>query len=112
MQLQHVYIEVGPDIPVCNDLWIEKKYHRNFCKIFLINFGPSQDTVRVSKRDLAAAVAKGIPGPLDMWHHVDCFCKEDRLKELAWPSMGVASAIPGFDKLKDEDQKELQKKLG
>lgn len=71
-----------------------------------------QDTVRVSKRDLATAAARGIPGPLDMWHHVDCFCKEDKLKDLAWPSMGVASAIPGFDSLKPDDQKELQKKLG
>lgn len=61
---------------------------------------------------MATAVARGIPGPLDMWHHVDCFCKEDRLKELSWPSMGVASGIPGFDSLKAEDQKLLEQKLG
>lgn len=71
-----------------------------------------KDTIRISRRDLATAVARGIPGPLDMWHHVDCFCKEDRLKELSWPSMGMASGIPGFDTLKAEDQKLLEQKLG
>ncbi|PIK48908.1 putative poly [Apostichopus japonicus] len=100
-----------PKIHMLSDFAVEyAKSNRSKCKA--CDEKIVKDTVRVSKRDLAAAVAKGIPGPLDMWHHVDCFCKEDRLKELAWPSMGVASAIPGFDKLKDEDQKELQKKLG
>lgn len=46
-------------------------------------------------------------GPIDRWHHVDCFVKAR--EELGF--FGPAKILPGFKALTAEDQKTLKTKI-
>ena len=65
-----------------------------------------QGEVRIAKKDYESDSAKRF-GPMDRWHHVDCFVK-DR-EELEYFDSGAK--LQGFKTLSAEDQAELQKKL-
>ncbi|CAG0883144.1 unnamed protein product [Darwinula stevensoni] len=62
--------------------------------------------VRIAKKDYESDSAKRF-GPMNRWHHVDCFVK-DR-EELEYFDSGAK--LQGFKTLSAEDQAELQKKL-
>merc|ERR1712226_277081 len=65
--------------------------------------------VRISKLGFPDEAKKKGVGRVPRWRHVDCFIvarSEIDATEL------VADQIPGFEKLKDEDQKEVVSKFG
>lgn len=68
-----------------------------------------KDQVRIGKKDYESQRAK-MYGPVDQWHHVDCFV--EKRDELEFGSDLGANQIKGFDRLKDEDKEMLIKKLG
>ncbi|XP_071962763.1 poly [ADP-ribose] polymerase 1-like isoform X2 [Antedon mediterranea] len=57
------------------------------------------------------AAEKNIPGPVALWHHIDCFVDPGRLEELGWKDTYSGEQLTGFKRLKAEDQKILKKKL-
>ena len=70
-----------------------------------------QNEVRISHRSEAAAIAKGVPGPLDLWHHVSCFNDPGLFEEYGWLPSYSGERLTGFSALKKEDQKMLKKEL-
>ncbi|CAG2113149.1 unnamed protein product [Medioppia subpectinata] len=65
-----------------------------------------KDTVRISRLDRESADAKRY-GPLDRWFHVECFASaRESLKYFA-----SGDKLPFFDKLAEEDRKEIKKKI-
>ncbi|CAG2173208.1 unnamed protein product, partial [Oppiella nova] len=65
-----------------------------------------KDTIRISKLDRESADAKRY-GPLSRWFHPECFVSAR--ESLAY--YASAQSLPFFDKLSDEDRKELVKKI-
>ncbi|XP_041351454.1 poly [ADP-ribose] polymerase 1-like [Gigantopelta aegis] len=91
-----------------NDFKIEyAKSNRSTCRGCDLKI--DKDLIRISKKDFEGQRAK-MYGPQDMWYHVDCFV-ENR-DELEFSKQMGADKIPGFNKLKKEDQSQLLEKLG
>lgn len=65
-----------------------------------------QDEVRISKKDYESDRAR-MYGPIDMWHHVDCFVK--KRVELEFFESG--DVLPGYNTLSVDDKKMLKGKL-
>ena len=70
-----------------------------------------QNEVRIAHRSESAAIAKGVPGPLDLWHHVNCFKEPDKLEEVGWLPSYSGERLKGFSALKKADQDRLKKEL-
>ncbi|XP_033096615.1 poly [ADP-ribose] polymerase 1-like [Anneissia japonica] len=71
----------------------------------------AKDDIRISKKDYERAAEKNIPGPVDLWHHVECFIEPDRLEEMGWKDTYSGEQLSGYKTLKVDDQKDLKKKL-
>ncbi|KAK8406811.1 hypothetical protein O3P69_007397 [Scylla paramamosain] len=65
-----------------------------------------KDEVRISKKDYDDERAR-MYGPVDRWHHVDCFIK--KRTELEFYDSG--EALPGFFTLSADDKKMVKEKL-
>lgn len=73
---------------------------------FYIIYTLLQDEIRISKKDYESEKAR-MYGPLDAWHHVECFCnKRDDLEFY-----GSADLLPGFFTLSVDDKNMLKGKL-
>lgn len=66
----------------------------------------AKDEVRISKKEYESDRAK-MYGPVDQWHHVDCFVKQ-RAELGFFESVDV---IPGFNTLSADDKKMLNSKI-
>nr|XP_053644979.1 poly [ADP-ribose] polymerase 1-like [Cherax quadricarinatus] len=65
-----------------------------------------KDEVRISKKEFDSESAK-MYGPVDQWHHVDCFIKKRAELEF----FESADMLPGFNTLSADDKKMLKEKL-
>ncbi|XP_064103766.1 poly [ADP-ribose] polymerase 1-like [Macrobrachium nipponense] len=66
----------------------------------------NKDEVRISKKEYDSDRAK-MYGPVDMWHHVDCFVK----KREEFGFFDTPDVIPGFNSLSADDKNMLKKKI-
>ncbi|KAK6618637.1 hypothetical protein RUM43_013028 [Polyplax serrata] len=80
------------------------KSNRAKCKVCEENIGKGE--IRISKKDFDGETALRF-GPVERWHHVDCFLKAR--EELEYFVSG--EFLPGFKSLKAEDKKMIKKKI-
>nr|XP_045597735.1 poly [ADP-ribose] polymerase 1-like isoform X1 [Procambarus clarkii] len=66
----------------------------------------SKGEIRISKKEFDSDRAK-MYGPVDQWHHVDCFVK--KREELQFFESG--DMLPGYNTLSADDKKTLKEKL-
>ncbi|XP_022090532.1 poly [ADP-ribose] polymerase 1-like isoform X2 [Acanthaster planci] len=71
----------------------------------------NKNDVRINYKSSIAAAAKGLPGTMDTWHHLNCFVKPDLLATVQWRDTNSVDKIDGYKRLKTEDQKLMKEKF-